>query len=142
MVDGIQDPLFIAAPQGRQQVPLGAVPGETVDHQLPGNVADTVLQYPDVDLQGHGLHPARFPLQCQVCAPEDVQQMKFDAICTGTANILRSFCHHLRCFSRQAQNLVDHYGQSPAPQLLHRPVEYRQVIAPADVLCRGGMDGL
>ena len=50
-MNGIQHPLFVSAPQRRQQVPFGAVAGEAVNDHFPGNAADAVLQQADVPLQ-------------------------------------------------------------------------------------------
>ena len=71
-----------------------------------------------------------------------MQQVEFDAVRAGRADIAGSLRHHVRRLPRQAQDLVDDNRHAHGLQLPHRPVKYRQVVAPADICCRLGVDGL
>ena len=74
-MNGVQYPLFISAPQGSQQVPLRAVPGEAVDDCFRWKIPQAQLQNGNIFLQFQRLHPACLPLRCQIRVPEDVEQM-------------------------------------------------------------------
>lgn len=79
-MDGVQYPLFISAPQGSQQVPLRAVPGEAVNDCLRRKIPQAQLQNGNIFLQFQRLHPACLPLRRQIRVPEDVEQMEFYAL--------------------------------------------------------------
>ena len=72
-MNGIEHPLFIPAPKGGQQVPLGAISGEAVDDHFRRQVLQAQFQKGDLFLQFQCPHPARLPLRRQVRVPEDVE---------------------------------------------------------------------
>jgi len=132
-MNGVQYPLFISAPQGSQQVSLRAVPGEAVDDCFRWKIPQTQLQNGNIFLQFQRLYPACLPLRRQIRVPEDVEQMEFYALRPTLTDIAGGLRHHFRCFAGKPQDLMDNDRHADGFQDLHRPVEYRQVIAPAEI---------
>ena len=133
LMNGVQYPLFISAPQGSQQVTLRAVPGEAVDDCFRWKIPQTQLQNGNIFLQFQRLYPACLPLRRQIRVPEDVEQMEFHALRPTLTDIAGGLRHHFRCFAGKPQDLMDNDRHADGFQILHRPVEYRQVIAPAEI---------
>lgn len=86
-MNGVQYPLFISAPQGSQQVPLRAVPGEAVDDCLRRKIPQAQLQNGNTFLQFQRLHPACLPLRRQIRVPEDMKQVELDALRSALTDI-------------------------------------------------------
>ena len=113
-----------------------------MNHHFPGNLSDTLLQNLNVCFQTHRLKLSGFPISCQIRSSQHMEQVKLHAICSGLSNIPGCFCHHIRCFTRQTQNLMRDDCHIPAPQLFNSLLVNRQIISSSDQCGCFGMDGL
>lgn len=125
-------PFFIRAPQRRQQVPLGSVAGETMDHHLTGNVPQACFQNFNVCILLQACYGSGTPERFQIRAPQHVKQMKFHTGGTAFSNIPGGLHHLFWRLTRQPQNLMDDHADSDCPQLPDGLLKYRQIISPAN----------
>ena len=79
-VDGVEDPLFIPAPQRRDEVPLGPVPRQAVDHHFRWEMFDTGHNKITVFLQRKNGKRRCFIEQSQIGIFQYVEKLQFYAV--------------------------------------------------------------
>ena len=103
--------MFVAAPCGGQQQPLGTVPADAVDHHLRGQEGDGVDHQIQVLLQGEDGKGLCLVEAAQICAPQDVEELELHPVRRQVAHGPDGVQHHLPALPGNSQDHMDDDGE-------------------------------
>ena len=127
MVNIIQNVLCVCGPERGEQVLLGTVTGQPMDHDLRRKDLQAPSQKDGVFLQRHRRDLALPPERCKVGVLQHVQELELDPGRTGSADVADGLQHIGLVLSGQTEDHVDDELQPTRRQLAHGAVEDGQI---------------
>lgn len=106
-VDCVEDLLLVRAPEWCNQLTLGSIPGQPVDHHVGRDGLDAALQHADILFQCQNRKQSLPLILRQIRPLQHMQKLELDSLCAALPDGSGCFCHHFRRFVRQTEDHVD-----------------------------------
>ena len=136
-MDRVEDLLLVRAPERRDQLTLGSVPGQAVDHHVGRDGLDAAFQHADIFFQCQDRKQSLPVILRQIRPLQHMQKLEFDPLRAALPDGSGRFCHHFRRLARQAEDHVDDHLDPRLVQPTHSVIKDRHGIAAADVASGG-----